>query len=82
MLVSGVNKTSGVELSLNERQLDLVREATKALNRTLKVATEELPWDFWTIDLRTSIQKLGELTGHEISEALLDKIFSKFCIGK
>ncbi|ABX08138.1 tRNA uridine-5-carboxymethylaminomethyl(34) synthesis GTPase MnmE [Prochlorococcus marinus] len=80
--ICGLHETHGIEIALNERQLDLVNAASKALGKTLEVTTQELPWDFWTIDLRDAIQKLGELTGHEISEALLDRIFSRFCIGK
>ncbi|KGG13183.1 GTPase and tRNA-U34 5-formylation enzyme TrmE [Prochlorococcus sp. MIT 0601] len=78
----GVNKTHDIEIALNERQLDLVTSTANCLNKTLEVANQDLPWDFWTIDLREAIQRLGELTGHELSEALLDKIFSRFCIGK
>ena len=78
----GLNNTHGIEIALNERQVDLVSSTINSLNRTLEVANQNLPWDFWTIDLRDAIQNLGELTGDEISEALLDRIFSRFCIGK
>ncbi len=80
--ICGATQTQGIAIALNERQLDLVRASSKALNRVLEEETKQLPWDFWTIDLRQAIKNLGELTGDEISEALLDRIFSRFCIGK
>ena len=67
---------------MNERQLELVKHAINSLDRLEKVAEQKLPWDFWTIDLREAIYKLGELTGEKVTEALLERIFSKFCIGK
>lgn len=40
------------------------------------------PADFVAIDLRAALTDLGTLTGTEVSESLLDEIFSRFCIGK
>jgi len=41
-----------------------------------------LPFDLLSIELRDSIQNLSKITGQELTEELLDNIFSKFCIGK
>ena len=78
----GASQLQGLEIALNERQKDLVIEANTAIKRVQEVANQRLPWDFWTIDLREAIAKLGELTGNEITENVLNRIFSKFCIGK
>ena len=69
-------------LALNQRQADLARAAAAALERSEQVAADGLPWDFWTIDLRQAIHNLGEITGEELTESVLDRIFSRFCIGK
>ena len=80
--ICGAHETQGIEIALNERQRDLAAIAVTALERIKEVSNQKLPWDFWTIDLREAIQSLGEITGHEITEAVLERIFSRFCIGK
>ncbi len=80
--ICGAYDTQGIQLALNTRQRDLASNAASALDRLKEVSTQKLPWDFWTIDLREAIQILGEITGNEITETLLDRIFSRFCIGK
>ncbi len=69
-------------LALNQRQSDLASTAAEALARSEQVAADGLPWDFWTIDLRQAIRSLGEITGEQLTESVLDRIFSRFCIGK
>ena len=78
----GQTEGSNLKLALNQRQRDLAASAAAALARSMEAAAQQLPWDFWTIDLREAIRSLGEITGAEINESLLDRVFSKFCIGK
>ncbi|MCP9894398.1 tRNA uridine-5-carboxymethylaminomethyl(34) synthesis GTPase MnmE [Vulcanococcus limneticus Candia 3F8] len=72
----------GLQVALNRRQHDLAAAAAAALARSLEAAQQQLPWDFWTIDLRAAARALGEITGEEINEAVLDRVFARFCIGK
>ncbi|KZR68692.1 tRNA modification GTPase MnmE [Prochlorococcus marinus str. MIT 1313] len=78
----GASEAQGLVVALNQRQRDLALAAAMALDRSQEAAEHKLPWDFWTIDLRQAISSLGEITGEEITEAVLDRIFSRFCIGK
>ena len=38
--------------------------------------------EFLSFDLKTCLQELGEIIGHDITEDILTAIFSKFCVGK
>ena len=42
----------------------------------------EMPEDFYSIDLMGAYSHLGTLIGEEVSDDLVNEIFSKFCMGK
>lgn len=70
------------DFAINQRQASALTRAKIALQHVLETIDQQLPFDFWTIDLRSAIQALGEITGEEVTESMLDRIFSRFCIGK
>ncbi|MGF1590971.1 MAG: tRNA uridine-5-carboxymethylaminomethyl(34) synthesis GTPase MnmE [Pleurocapsa sp.] len=70
------------EIAVNQRQASALTRARVALEQVQETVVNQLPLDFWTIDLRGAIQALGEITGEEVTESVLDRIFSRFCIGK
>ncbi len=78
----GAAEIQGLQVALNGRQRELAAAAATSLERSLETAALGLPWDFWTIDLRGAIAGLGAITGEEVSEAVLERIFARFCIGK
>ena len=75
-------QAANLNLTINQRQAAVLTRAYTSLQQVLVTIHNNLPLDFWTIDLRGSIQALGEITGQEVTESLLDRIFSRFCIGK
>jgi len=78
----GNKEYQDIEVLLNERQMSNLKDCLKNLNDTSDIIDKKLPFDFLAIELRDSIKNLAKLTGEELTEELLDNIFSKFCIGK
>lgn len=79
---AGQLQAADLDLAINRRQAAALTQAQMALEQVQVTLQERLPLDFWTIDLRGAIQALGEITGEEVTESVLDQIFSRFCIGK
>ncbi|MGK7891611.1 MAG: tRNA uridine-5-carboxymethylaminomethyl(34) synthesis GTPase MnmE [Leptolyngbyaceae cyanobacterium] len=79
---AGTLSASNLDLAINQRQAAALTRAKLALEQVQTTIADQLPLDFWTIDLRSAIQSLGEITGEDVTESVLDRIFSRFCIGK
>ncbi|MFM9265299.1 tRNA uridine-5-carboxymethylaminomethyl(34) synthesis GTPase MnmE [Tychonema sp. BBK16] len=75
-------QAENLDLAINQRQAAAITKAKFSIEQCLVTISDKLPLDFWTIDLRGAIQALGEVTGDEVTESVLDRIFSRFCIGK
>ncbi|MFS8798433.1 MULTISPECIES: tRNA uridine-5-carboxymethylaminomethyl(34) synthesis GTPase MnmE [unclassified Synechococcus] len=81
-LVTQGRPQPNLEISLNQRQAAALQQAQASLEQVGQAIQAQLPLDFWSIDLRGALHALGQITGEEISESVLDQIFSRFCIGK
>ena len=66
----------------NLRQINSLKESYDSINRVIDSIDNEMPEDFLSIDLLSAYASLGEIIGEEVSDDLVDKIFSEFCMGK
>jgi len=78
----GLKQVENINIFLNERHLTNLSACLSNLNDTDEIIKNRLPFDLLSIELRDGIQNLSKITGQELTEELLDNIFSKFCIGK
>ena len=77
------------EISFNDelivsslRQKNELVAASESLKKVSESIANSMPEDFLSIDLMSAYASLGEIIGEEVSDDLVDKIFSEFCMGK
>ena len=66
----------------NIRQKAALTEALESLNQVSESIQNQMPEDFFSIDLMNAYEELGSITGETVGEDLVNEIFSKFCMGK
>lgn len=66
----------------NIRHKNALCSARDSLRMVQKSIEDQMPEDFYSIDLRNAYEQLGYIIGDSIGEDLVNEIFSKFCMGK
>jgi len=66
----------------DRRHREALVRARGALGNFSAAVERQAPGELLSVDLREALQSLGEITGETTPEAILEMIFSKFCIGK
>lgn len=66
----------------NIRHKNSLQESLKSLHLVLKSIENEMPEDFYSIDLMNAYEELGTIIGEAVEDDLVNEIFSKFCTGK
>ena len=69
-------------LITNARHKEAVFKAKESCLSALKALKDTDAIDLASIDIRNAWLSLGEITGDTLEENIIDKIFSKFCLGK
>lgn len=87
-LKSAIKSTLGITLTqdncliASQRQYDCILRAEKALDKAVLELKQGVTLDVAAILLEEAISPLAELLGKSASQAVIEQVFSKFCVGK
>lgn len=66
----------------NVRQKTALQSALQSFQLVQQSIENDMPEDFYSIDLMSAYEELGSIIGEAVGEDLVNEIFSKFCMGK
>jgi tRNA modification GTPase len=82
LIWSGAIQAEMLEVMINSRHYEALRRAQEGVIAAQTELDTQASLEFVAMELRIALNALGEITGQTITEDLLDRIFSQFCIGK
>ena len=66
----------------NERHKNQIQKAINDVSQAIDSLEDETPVDISAIYIKQALEDLGEITGRNISEDIINEIFKNFCLGK
>jgi len=82
LFFQGKIKSSDEVVITNLRHKEALQDAYRSLLMVKQSLEDEMPEDFYSIDLMSAYTSLGFIIGEEVGDDLVNEIFSKFCMGK
>ena len=59
-----------------------LKSALNSMEMVMESIENQMPEDFYSIDLMNAYEELGTIIGEAVEDDLVNEIFSKFCMGK
>ena len=75
-------ETDGEIIITNIRHKNQIEYAINNINEAINAVKNNLPIDIISISIKQTLEDLGKITGENVSEDIINEIFSKFCLGK
>ncbi len=66
----------------NQRHIEAMNNAKESIKDSINSLHMKMPLDIISIDIRKALTYIMNITGEDVSESIIDNIFSNFCIGK
>ena len=76
-----INLNDGIIIT-NIRHKRQIHKAIESISKTKESINQNMTIDIVAIGIKEILEDLGEITGNNVSEDIINKIFSKFCLGK
>ncbi len=70
------------KLITNIRHKNQIECGIKNINEAINAINLNLPIDIISISIKQTLEDLGKITGENVTEDIINEIFSKFCLGK
>ncbi len=80
--VAAFGAGAGESALTQQRHMALARDAAQSLRAAADACARGEAVDLAVIDLQAALHSLGQVTGEQVDEKMIDDIFSRFCVGK
>ena len=65
-----------------QRHIEAAKNAVDALKNAVIAIDEGMPLDVCAVDISAALECLGEISGENARENVIDRVFKDFCVGK
>ena len=66
----------------NIRHKNQIHKSLQSVDRAMEILNNNMPVDIVAVEIKQILEDLGSITGDNVSEDIINEIFSKFCLGK
>lgn len=74
--------TENTSIITNIRHKEAIKAAKNSINKVAEVIKDEMPTDITAIYFKEAIGEINKITGENVTDDIINEIFSKFCLGK
>ena len=74
--------TENTSIITNIRHKEAIKAAKNSINKVVEVIKDGMPTDITAIYFKESIEEINKITGENVTDDIINEIFSKFCLGK
>ena len=75
-------ETDNSSIITNIRHKNAIKSAKDNINKTIDVVQMMMPVDITAIYFKQAIEEINKITGENVTDDIINEIFSKFCLGK